>query len=187
MPSVQLSLCGRTPTHGHALHVHSQNTHTNSHAHPRRHKLARVRACVRALHHAVVSMRHSSRVVASTTEWRARSAGARSRTQAYEVVRWMRSLRLRIRPTQTVRSLVLRPPTRGSRFVGLIGVQRPSAEGNFTSSTSTRSKCQCPNCTRPPQSGKPARASWPARVPSTLGSCPLPVNRPGRRCGYYYY
>ena len=35
----------------------------HAHAHPRRHKLARVRA----LHHAVVNMRHSSRVVASTT------------------------------------------------------------------------------------------------------------------------
>jgi hypothetical protein len=34
--------------------------------HPRSHRLARVRACV-ALHHAVVIMRHSSRVVASTT------------------------------------------------------------------------------------------------------------------------
>ena len=44
-----------------------RTTRTHSHAHPRRHKLARVRACVRALHHAVVNMRHSSRVVASTT------------------------------------------------------------------------------------------------------------------------
>ena len=43
-----------------------RTTRPHSHAHPRRHKLARVRACV-ALHHAVVSMRHSSRVVASTT------------------------------------------------------------------------------------------------------------------------
>jgi hypothetical protein len=48
----------------------------------------------------------------------------------------MRSLRLRMRPTHTVSGLVLRPPARGSRFVGPVGVQRrPSAEGNFTSST----------------------------------------------------
>ena len=38
-----------------------------------------------------------------------------------------------------IRGLVLRPPTRGRRFIGPVGVQRrPSAEGNFTS-TSTRS------------------------------------------------
>ena len=63
----------------------------------------------------------------------------------------MRRLRLRMRPTQTVSGLVLRPPTRGSRFVGPVGVQRrPPAEGNFTSTT-TKSKCQCPDCTRPPR------------------------------------
>ena len=63
----------------------------------------------------------------------------------------MRRLRLRMRPTQTVSGLVLRPPTRGSRFIGPVGVQRrPPAEGNFTSTT-TKSKCQCPDCTRPPR------------------------------------
>ena len=36
-------------------------------AHPGMHEQARVHACARSLHHAVVNMRHSSRVVASTT------------------------------------------------------------------------------------------------------------------------
>jgi hypothetical protein len=104
--------------------------------------------------------------------WHARSAGARIRTYANEVVRWMRSLRLRIRPTQTVSGLVLRPPTSGSRFVGPVGAQRrPSAEGNFTS-TSTKSKCRrCPR----------AGAQTAQRPPKKLDSRLAPAGHGRRR------
>jgi hypothetical protein len=61
------SRCAAAHQHTATLCMSIRTTRTHSHAHPRRHKLARVHACTRALHHAVVNMQHSSRVVASTT------------------------------------------------------------------------------------------------------------------------
>ena len=43
------------------------NSHTLTYAHPRKLEHVRVRACARTLHHAGVNMRHSSRMLASTT------------------------------------------------------------------------------------------------------------------------
>jgi hypothetical protein len=57
--------------------------------------------------------------------WRARSAGARSRHRAMRsFVRW--GALFADQTTQTARGLVLRPPTRGSRFALLAGPSRGS-------------------------------------------------------------
>ena len=61
------SRCAAAHQHTATRCMSIRTTRTHSHAHPRRHKLARVHACVRALHHAAVNMSHSSRMVASTT------------------------------------------------------------------------------------------------------------------------
>ena len=61
------SRCAAAHQHTATRCMSIRTARTHSHAHPRAHKLARVHACVRALHHAAVNMRHSSRVVASTT------------------------------------------------------------------------------------------------------------------------
>ncbi len=91
LPSVQLSLCDRTPTHSHALHVHAHKpAHTHMRSHARRNKHSHTtRACARALHHALLNMLTRVGWLPALLVWHVRvlGLGVLRTQQAYAVVR----------------------------------------------------------------------------------------------------